>query len=115
MKTVYKISDTPDWMSKFAGELDHPHEDGYLDEMVNGLSEEDLRKVLQQILIKTEDNSVAYQILKEMAEADATPDSKECKPCMHKKSEDEKEYNINPDKAIIRNHDETPNDAKINY
>jgi hypothetical protein len=108
MKTISKISDTPEWMSKFAGGINHPHEDGYLDEIVNKLSEEELRNFVQKMLLEIDDNGIAMKVLKEMDKCDRDNSN------FKKKSED-KEYNINPDKAIIRNYDETPNDADINY
>ena len=106
MKIISKISDSPEWFSKLASELNHPHEDGYLDEILNHLSEEELREVLQKILVETDSNAVVIKILREMGKV--VDDNKS----FEKESED---HNINPDKALIRNFDETPGDAPINY
>jgi hypothetical protein len=108
MNRISKISNSPEWLSKLAQQFGDPHEDGYLDEIVNHLSEESLREFLQKLLVEIDDNTLAFKILKEMGKADKDNKSFE-------KKGEEKEYNINPDKALIRNHDETPGDSPINY
>jgi hypothetical protein len=83
MKSISKTSTAPDWLSKFAGENCDPHKDGYLDELVDSLSEEGLREVLRKILLNEDSSSDAYRILREMGQG------KKEKPSLEKRSEDE--------------------------
>ena len=108
MKKISKISNTPEWIEKLAGELDSPHSDGYFDEIIAKLSEEELRNALQQILIKIDDSSVFKEVLKELGLADNGFEK-------HSEENHNKEKLINPDKAIIEDSDEHLNDANINY
>ena len=108
MKTVLKGSDCPSWIDKFASDMiPKQDDDPHFDEIINSLSEDALKQVLHKILVRIDDDSVFKEVLKEIGLAD----DKENKNFM-KKSE---EHNINVDKALIRNYDETPEDAPINY